>query len=56
MVVKARIENLFYKNEGSLSFEKVMEILTKSFSSVLGKDLDKVYSEHQKVEKLSKVI
>jgi hypothetical protein len=50
-MAKARIKSLFYKNERSLSFEKVMEILSKSFSS-LDKDPDERYSEHQKVEKL----
>jgi hypothetical protein len=40
----------FYKNECSLLFEKVMEILSKSFST-LDKDPDKRYSECQKVEK-----
>jgi hypothetical protein len=29
---KAKIANLFYRNEGSLSFERVLEILTKAFS------------------------
>jgi hypothetical protein len=33
------------KNERSLSFEKLREILSKSFST-LDKDLDKRYSEH----------
>jgi hypothetical protein len=31
-MAKAKIKNLFYKNERSLAFEKVMEILSKSFS------------------------
>jgi hypothetical protein len=51
VMAKARVKSLFYKNECSLSFEKVMEILSKSFST-LDKDLDKRYSECQKVEKL----
>jgi hypothetical protein len=38
-MAKARIKSLFYKNEHSLSFEKVMEILSKSFST-LDKDPD----------------
>jgi hypothetical protein len=54
-MAKARIKSLFYKNECSLSFEKVMEILSKSFST-LDKDPDKRYSEHQKVEKLLQCI
>ncbi len=54
-MAKARIKSLFYKNECNLSFEKVMEILSKSFST-LDKDLDERYSEHQKVEKLLQCI
>jgi hypothetical protein len=50
-MAKAKIKNLFYKNERSLTFEKVMEILSKSFS-ILDKDPDERLSEHQKVEKL----
>jgi hypothetical protein len=41
-MAKARIKSLFYKNERSLLFEKVMEILTKSFST-LDKDPDKSF-------------
>jgi chromosome segregation and condensation protein ScpB len=52
---KAKVKSLFYKNERSLSFEKVMEILSKSFST-LDKDLDKRYLECQKVEKLLQCI
>jgi hypothetical protein len=33
-MAKARVKSLFYKNECSLSFEKVMEILSKSFSTL----------------------
>jgi hypothetical protein len=54
-MAKARIKSLFYKNEHSLSFEKVMEILSKSFYT-LNKDRDKRYSECQKVEKLLQCI
>ena len=54
-MAKARIKSLFYKNEHSLSFEKVMEILSKSFST-LDKDPDERYLEHQKVEKLLQCI
>jgi hypothetical protein len=50
-MAKAKIKNLFYKNERSLTFKKVMEILSKSFS-ILDKDPDERLSEHQKVEKL----
>jgi hypothetical protein len=54
-MAKARIKSLFYKNERSLSFEKVMEILSKSFST-LDKDPDERFSECQKVEKLLQCI
>jgi hypothetical protein len=54
-MAKARIKSHFYKNERSLSFEKVMEILSKSFST-LDKDPDERYSECQKVEKLLQCI
>jgi uncharacterized membrane protein YgcG len=50
-MAKAKIKNLFYKNERSLTFEKVTEILSKSFS-ILDKDPDERLSECQKVEKL----
>jgi hypothetical protein len=50
-MAKAKIKNLFYKNERSLTFKKVMEILSKSFS-ILDKDLVERLSECQKVEKL----
>jgi hypothetical protein len=51
----AKIKSLFYKNEHSLSFEKVMEILSKSLST-LDKDPDERYSECQKVNKLLQCI
>jgi hypothetical protein len=54
-MAKARIKSLFYKNEHSLLFEKVIEILSKSFLT-LDKDLDERYSECQKVEKLLQCI
>ena len=54
-MAKARVKSLFYKNKCSLSFEKVMEILSKSFST-LDKDPDERYSECQKVEKLLQCI
>jgi hypothetical protein len=54
-MAKARIKSLFYKNEHSLLFEKVMEILSKLFS-MLDKDPDERYSECQKVEKLLQCI
>jgi hypothetical protein len=49
-MAKARIKSLFYKNEHSMSFEKVMEILSKSIST-LDKDWYERYSEFRKVEK-----
>jgi hypothetical protein len=54
-MAKARIKSLFYKNERSLPFEKVTEILSKSFST-LDKDLDERRSGRQKVDKLLEVI
>jgi (p)ppGpp synthase/HD superfamily hydrolase len=54
-MAKAKIKSLFYKNEHSLSFEKVMEILSKLFST-LDKDLDEMYSEYQIVKKLLQCI
>jgi hypothetical protein len=51
----AKIKSLFYKNEHSLSFEKVMEIFSKSLST-LDKDPDERYSECQKVNKLLQCI
>jgi hypothetical protein len=54
-MAKARVKSLFYKNECSLLFEKVIEILSKSFST-LDKDPDERYLECQKVEKLLQCI
>jgi hypothetical protein len=54
-MANTRIKSLFYKNKRSLSFEKVMEILSESFS-MLDKDLDKRYLVCQKVEKLLQCI
>jgi hypothetical protein len=51
-MAKARIKSLFYGNECSLLFEKVMEILSKSFSTYP----DERYLECQKVEKLLQCI
>jgi hypothetical protein len=45
-MAKARIKSLFYKNKDSLLFENVMEILSKSFST-LDKDPNERYSECQ---------
>jgi hypothetical protein len=33
-LAKAKIKKTFYRNEGSLSFERVMEILMKAFSTL----------------------
>jgi hypothetical protein len=55
-LAKAKIEKLFYKNEGSLSFKMVMEILMKAFCSTLGKNPDEAYSGCHKVKKLLAVI
>jgi hypothetical protein len=54
-MAKARIKSLFYKNKHSQLFEKVMEILSKSFSTS-DKDPDERYLECQKVEKLLQCI
>jgi hypothetical protein len=54
-MAKAWTKSIFYKNECSLLFEKVMEILSKSFFK-LDKDPDERYPGHQKVEKLLQCI
>ena len=54
-LAKVKIEKLFYRNEGSLSFKRVMEILMKAFLT-LEKDPNKAYSECHKVKKLLAVI
>ena len=54
-MVKAKLDQIHYKNEYILSFEKVLEIMTKCFNT-LHKDADQHYSNHQKVEKLLKAI
>ena len=53
--MKAKLEQVHYKNERVLSFEKVSEILTKCFNT-LYKDPDQHYSDRQKVKKLLKAI
>lgn len=52
---KAKLDQLHYKNERSMSFEKCTEIMTKCFNT-LHKDVDQRYSDRQKVEKLLKII
>jgi hypothetical protein len=54
-MAKAKLEQIHYKNERILSFEKVTEIMTKCFNT-LHKDVDQRYSDRQKVEKLLKAI
>jgi hypothetical protein len=54
-LAKAKLENLHYKNEGSMSFEICTEILTKCFNT-LHKDPDQRYSDRRKVKKLLKAI
>jgi hypothetical protein len=54
-IAKTRLDQLHYKNERSMSFEKCTEIMTKCFNT-LHKDPDHHYSPRQKVEKLLKAI
>ena len=54
-MAKAKLEQIHYKNERILSFEKVTEIMTKCFNT-LHKDVNQHYSDHQKVKKLLKAI
>jgi uncharacterized membrane protein YgcG len=54
-IAKSKLENLHYRNERSMSFEKCTEIMTKCFNT-LHKDPDQRYSNRQKVEKLLKAI
>ena len=54
-IAKAKLDQLHYKNERSMSFEKCSEQMTKCFNT-LHKDVDQRYSDRQKVEKLLKMI
>jgi hypothetical protein len=54
-MAKSKLENLHYKNEDSMSFERCTEIMTKCFNT-LHKDPDQRFSDCQKVEKLLKAI
>jgi hypothetical protein len=54
-MAKSKLENLHYKNECSMSFERCTKIMTKCFNT-LQKDLDQRFSDCQKVEKLLKAI
>jgi hypothetical protein len=47
-LVKTKIKKLFYRNEGRLSFKRVMEMLM--VFSTLEKDVDKAYSKCHKVK------
>ena len=52
-VAKTKLDQVHYKNECSMSFEKCIEIMTKCFN-MLHKDPDQCYLDQQKVEKLLK--
>jgi hypothetical protein len=54
-IAKSKLEQLHYRNERSMSFEKCTEIMTKCFNT-LHKDPDQRYSDRQKVEKLLRAI
>ena len=54
-IAKAKLQQLHYKNEWMMSFEKVTEMMTKCFNT-LHKDPNERYSDCQKVEKLLKTI
>jgi hypothetical protein len=54
-LAQSRIDNVFYKSESSLPFEKVTSILTSNFV-VLDKDPDTRLSERRKVEYLLRAI
>jgi hypothetical protein len=55
VTAKAKLNQLHYKNEWSMSFKKCTEVMTKCFNT-LHKDPDQRYSDRQKVEKLLKAI
>ena len=54
-LAKQRLEQLHYKNEKSMTFERYTELMTKCFQT-LHKDEDQRYSDRQKVEKFLKGI
>jgi hypothetical protein len=54
-IAKSKLDQLHYRNERSMSFEKCTKIMTKCFNT-LHKDPDQRYSDRQKVEKLLKAI
>ena len=55
VIAKVKLNQLHYKNEWMMSFEKVTEMMTKCFN-MLHKDPDERYLDCQKVEKLLKSI
>jgi len=54
-LAKQRLDQLHYRNEKSMTFERYTELLTKCFQT-LHKDVDQRYSDRQKVEKFLKGI
>ena len=54
-IAKSKLDQLHYKNERSMSFEKCTEVMTKCFNT-LHKDPNQCYLDRQKVEKLLKAI
>ena len=54
-IAKAKLDQLHYNNERSMSFEKCTKVMTKCFNT-LHKDPDQHYSDRQKIEKLLKAI
>jgi hypothetical protein len=54
-IAKARLNQVHYQKECTMSFEKCTEIMTKCFNT-LHKDLDQRFSDRQKVKKLLKAI
>jgi hypothetical protein len=54
-IAKSKLDQVHYRNERSMSFEKCTEIMTKCFNT-LHKDPDQRYSDRQKVEKLLKAL
>lgn len=54
-MAKLKLDNLHYKNEHSMSFERCTEIMTKCFNT-LHKYPNQQFSDRQKVEKLLKAI
>ena len=53
LLARANLENLHYKSERSMSFERCTDITTKCFNT-LHKDPDQRYSDRRKVENLLK--